>query len=155
MEVVRMDKDSLAHTKWNCKYHIVFAPKYRRKVFYKEKREAIGKILRQLCEWKGVKRIEAEACPDHIHIFVEIPPKYSISGFMGYLKGKSSTMLYGQFGELKYKYRNREFWCRGYYVDTVGKNESRIAEYVRNQLKVDKLGEQLRIPSDSPFTGRK
>ena len=124
--------------------HIVFAPKYRRKVFYKEKREAVEKILRQLCEWKGVKIIEAEACPDHIHIFVEIPPKYSISGFMGYL-----------IGELKYKYRNREFWCRGYYVDTVGKNESRIAEYVRNQLKEDELGEQLRIPSDSPFTGRK
>lgn len=138
------DINSLSHTKWNCKYHIVFAPKYRRKVFYKEKREAVGKILRQLCEWKGVKIIEAEACPDHIHIFVEIPPKYSISGFMGYL-----------IGELKYKYRNREFWCRGYYVDTVGKNESRIAEYVRNQLKEDELGEQLRIPSDSPFTGRK
>ena len=138
------DINSLSHTKWNCKYHIVFAPKYRRKVFYKEKREAVGKILRQLCEWKGVKIIEAEACPDHIHIFVEIPPKYSISGFMGYL-----------IGELKYKYRNREFWCRGYYVDTVGKNESRIAEYVKNQLKEDELGEQLRIPSDSPFTGRK
>ena len=89
------------------------------------------KILRQLCEWKSVKIIEAEACPDHIHLFVEIPPKLSISGFMGYLKGKSSTMLYEQFGELKYKYRNREFWCRGYYVDTVGKNETRIAEYIR------------------------
>ena len=149
------DINSLSHTKWNCKYHIVFAPKYRRKVFYKEKREAVGKILRQLCEWKGVKIIEAEACPDHIHLFVEIPPKYSVSSFMGYLKGKSSTMLYEQFGELKYKYRNREFWCRGYYVDTVGKNESRIAEYVRNQLKEDELGGQLRIPSDSPFTGRK
>ena len=149
------DINSLSHTKWNCKYHIVFAPKYRRKVFYKEKREAVGKILRQLWEWKGVKIIEAEACPDHIHIFVEIPPKYSISGFMGYLKGKSSTMLYEQFDELKYKYRNREFWCRGYYVDTVGKNENRIAEDVRNQLKEDELGEQLRIPSDSPFTGRK
>ena len=118
------DINSLSHTKWNCKYHIVFAPKYRRKVFYKEKRAAIGKIFRQLCEWKGVKIIEAEACPDHIHLFVEIPPKLSISGFMGYLKGKSSTMLYEQFGELKYKYRNREFWCRGYNVDTVGKNET-------------------------------
>ena len=102
----------------------MFAPKYRRKVFYKEKRAAIRQILRQLCEWKGVKIIEAEACPDHIHLFVEIPPKLSISGFMGYLKGKSSTMLYEQFGELKYKYRNREFWCRGYNVDTVGKNET-------------------------------
>ena len=120
------DINSLSHTRWNCKYHIVFAPKYRRRVFYGEKRAAIGKILRQLCEWKGVKIIEAEACPNHIHLFVEIPPKMSVSHFMGYLKGKSSTMLYEQFGELKYKYRNREFWCRGYYVDTVGKNESRI-----------------------------
>ena len=129
----------------------VFAPKYRRKVFYQEKKAAIGKILRQLCEWKGVKIIEAEAGPNHIHLLVEIPPKISVSHFMGYLKGKSSTMLYKQFGELKYKYRNREFWC----VDTVGKNESRIAEYVRNQLKEDEMGEQLRIPSNSPFTGGK
>lgn len=94
------DMNSLSHTRWNCKYHIVFAPKYRRKVFYKEKRTAIGKILRQLCEWKGVKIIEAEACPNHIHLYVEIPPKISVSHFMGYLKGKSSTMLYEQFGEL-------------------------------------------------------
>ena len=94
----------------------MFAPKYRRKVFYKNHRAAIGKILRQLCEWKGVNIIEAEVCPDHIHMLVEIPPKMAVSSFMGYLKGKSSTMLYEQFGELKYKYRNREFWCRGYYV---------------------------------------
>jgi putative transposase len=104
---------------------------------------------------EGVKIIEAEACPDHIHLFVEIPPKMAISTFMGYLKGKSSTMLYEQFGELKYKFRNREFWCRGYYVDTVGKNESRIAEYIKNQLHEDELGEQLRIPGTSPFTGSK
>ena len=149
------DINSLSHTKWKCKYHIVFAPKYRRKVFYREKRRAIGKILRQLCEWKGVKIIEAEACPDHIHLFVEIPPKMSVSSFMGYLKGKSSTMLYEQFGELKYKFRNREFWCRGYYVDTVGKNESRIAEYIQNQLREDELGDQMRIPGTSPFTGSK
>ena len=149
------DVNSLSHTKWNCKYHIVFAPKYRRKVFYQEKRAAIGKILRELCEWKGVKIIEAEACPDHIHLFVEILPKIAISKFMGYLKGKSSTMMYEQFGELKYKYRNREFWCRGYYVDTVGKNESRIAEYIKNQLKEDELGEQLRIRASSPFAGGK
>ena len=114
------DENSLSHTKWNCKYRIVFAPKYRRKVFYQEKRAAIGKILRELCEWKDVKIIKAEACPDHIHLFVEIPPKIAISKFMGYLKGKSSTMMYEQFGELKCKYRNREFWCRRYYVDTVG-----------------------------------
>lgn len=119
------------------------------------KRGAIGKILRQLCEWKGVTIIAAEACPDHIHLFVEIPPKISVSGFMGYLKGKSAAMMYEQFGDLKYKYRNKEFWCRGYYVDTVGKNESRIAEYIENQLKEDEMGEQLVIPSVSPFTGRK
>ena len=150
------DINSLSHTKWNCKYHIVFAAKYRRKVFYKEKREAIGKILRQLCEWKGVKIIEAEACLDHIYIFVEIPPKYSISGFMGYLKGKSSTMLYEQFGELKYKYRNREFWCRGYYVDTVGRNKKIIAEYIRNQLEEDYAADQISIKEYvDPFTGDK
>jgi len=137
------DVNSLAHSKWNCKYHIVFAPKYRRKVFYGEKRVAIGKILRQLCEWKGIKIVEAEMCADHVHMLLEIPPKYSVSTVMGYLKGKSSTMIYEQFGELKYKYKNREFWCKGYYVDTVGKNESRIAEYIKHQLDEDKLGEQL------------
>ena len=133
----------------------MFAPKYRRKVFYKNHRAAIGKILLQLCEWKGVNIIEAEVCPDHIHMLVEIPPKMAVSSFMGYLKGKSSTMLYEQFGELKYKYRNREFWCRGYYVDTVGKNTSRIAEYIQNQLKEDELGEQLTMSQVGPFTGSK
>ena len=140
------DVHSLSHSKWNCKYHIVFAPKYQRKVFYQGKKAAIGKILRQLCEWKGVKIIEAEACPEHIHLFVEIPPKISVSGFMGYLKGKSAAMMYEQFVELKYKYRSKEFWCKGYYVDTVGKNEGRIAEYIKNQLKEDQLGDQLSIP---------
>ena len=149
------DVNSLSHTKWNCKYHIVFAPKYRRKVFYYEKREAIGKIVRMLCERKQVKIIEAEVCPDHVHMLVEIPPKLSVSSFMGYLKGKSSTMLYEQFGELRYKYRNREFWCRGYYVDTVGKNTKRIAEYIKNQLKEDMLGEQLTIPEAGPFKKKK
>ena len=115
----------------------------------------MGKILRQLCEWKHVKIIEAEVCPDHVHMLVEIPPKYSVSSFMGYLKGKSSTMLYEQFGELKYKYRSREFWCRGYYVDTAGKNAARIKEYIKNQLKEDEMGEQLTIGGSSPFTGRK
>ena len=149
------DINSLAHSKWNCKYHIVFAPKYRRKVFYGQKAVAIGKILRQLCEWKGVKMIEGELCPDHVHMLVEIPPKIAVSSFMGYLKGKSTTMIYEQFPELKYKYKQREFWCKGYYVDTVGKNERRIAEYIENQLKEDELGEQLVIPGTSPFTGRK
>ena len=140
------DIHSLSHSKWNCKYHVVFAPKYRRKVFYNEKKRAIGKILRQLCEWKGVNVIEAEACPDHIHMLLEIPPKIAVSRFMGYLKGKSTTMIYEEFPELKYKYRNREFWCKGYYVDTVGKNTNRIVEYKKHQLDEDRLSEQLRIP---------
>ena len=139
------DINSLSHSKWNCKYHIVFAPKYRRKVFYGQKKVAIGKILRQLCEWKGINIIEAEVCPDHIHMLVEIPPKISVSSFVGYLKGKSSTLIYEQFGELKYKYKNRSFWCKLYYVDKVGKNTSRIAEYIRNQHEEDKLGDQLSI----------
>ena len=150
------DIHSLSHTKWNCKYHIVFAPKYRRKVFYQEKRAEVGKILRQLCEWKGVRLLEGEVCPDHVHILVEIPPKMSVSGFMGYLKGKSSTMLYEKFGELKYKYRSREFWCRGYYVDTVGKNAGRIAEYIKHQLEEDRLGEQMVMSAPgNPFAGRR
>ena len=106
------DTNSLAHTSWNCKYHIVFAPKYRRKVFYGEKRREVGEILRTLCNWKKIKIIEAEVCPDHVHMLVEIPPKVSVSSFMGYLKGKSSLMIYEKYPELKYKYRNREFWCR-------------------------------------------
>ena len=108
------DIHSLSHSKWNCKYHIVFAPKFRRKVFYGEKKREIGKILRTLCEWKGVKIVEAELCPDHIHMLVEIPPKIAVSSFVGYLKGKSTTMIFEPFPELKYKYRNREFWCKGY-----------------------------------------
>ena len=145
-EIKINDIKSLAHTTWNCKYHIVFAPKYRRKVFYTSKRLEIGQILRQLCEWKGVTIIEAEVCPDHIHMLVEIPPKYSVSSFMGFLKRKSSSMIYSKWASARYQYRNREFWCRGYYVDTVGKNEGRIAEYIRHQLDEDRLGEQLSIP---------
>ena len=108
-----------------------------------QKKREIGKILRQLCDWKQVKIVEAEVCPDHIHMLVEIPPKIAVSSFVGYLKGKSSLMIYEQFPELKYKYRNREFWCRGYYVDTAGKNANKIAEYIRNQLAEDQAGEQL------------
>ena len=148
------DKHSLAHTQWNCKYHLVFAPKYRRQVFYGEKKRAIGEILRKLCEWKGVNILEAECCPDHIHMLVEIPPKMSVASFVGYLKGKSSLMVYERFGEAKFRYRNRQFWCRGYYVDTVGKNAQKIKEYIQQQLEEDKLGEQLAIPfKEDPFTG--
>ena len=139
------DTESLAHTSWNCKYHIVFAPKYRRKAFYGEKRREIGAILRQLCEWKNVEIVEAEVCPDHEHMLVKIPPKMSVSGFMGYLKGKSSVLIYSKYANLKFKYRNREFWCRGYYVDTVGKNTKKIKEYIANQLTEDKRMEQMTI----------
>ncbi|WP_196611119.1 IS200/IS605 family transposase [Pectinatus brassicae] len=150
------DTHSLAHTKWNCKYHIVFAPKYRRKVFYKEKRQELRDIMRTLCEWKGVEIIEGEICPDHIHLLVCIPPKISVSGFMGYLKGKSSLIIFQKFGNMKFAYRNREFWCKGYYVDTVGKDTKAITEYIANQLKRDKEADQLSLfdPRD-PFTGSK
>ena len=149
------DTHSLSHTKWNCKYHVVFAPKYRRKIFYGEKRLAIGEILRELCKWKGVNILEAEVCPDHIHMLLEIPPKMSVSSFMGFLKGKSSLMIYERYGEMKFKYRNREFWCRGYYVDTVGKNTAKIKEYIAKQLKEDQLGDQLTLEEINPFTGSK
>ena len=148
------DRHSLAHTQWNCKYHLVFAPKYRRQVFYGEKKRAIGEILRKLCEWKGVNILEAECCPDHIHMLVEIPPKMSVASFVGYLKGKSSLMVYEKFGDIKFRYRNRQFWCRGYYVDTVGKNAQKIKEYIQNQLEEDKLGDKLSISfKEDPFTG--
>ena len=146
--------NSLAHTKWNCKYHIVFAPKYRRKEFYEEKRAEIREILRTLCEWKGVEIIEGEVCSDHIYMLVSIPPKMSVSGFMGYLKGKSSLMIFQKYGNMKFAYRNREFWCKGYHVDTVGKNMKAIKEYISNQLKQDREADQLSIYDlQDQFTG--
>ena len=147
------DIHSLSHSKWNCKYHIVFAPKYRRKMFYGTKRLEIGQILRQLCNWYGVNLLEAEACPDHIHMLVEIPPKHSVSSFMGYLKGKSSIMIYDKWGNMKYKYRNRSFWCSGYYVDTVGKNTKAITEYIQRQLEEDRMAGQLTLDDSNPFNG--
>lgn len=150
-----IDNLSLAHTSWNCKYHIVFAPKYRRKAFFGQKRLEIGAILRKLCEWKSIQIHEAEVCPDHVHMLISVPPKFSVSGVVGYLKGKSSLMIYQKWGNAKFKYRNREFWCRGYYVDTVGKNTAKIAEYIRNQLKEDSEAVQLSIEFDGdPFTGQ-
>ena len=142
---MNITNNSLAHTTWNCKYHIVFAPKYRRKVIYGQLRREIGAILRELCAWKGINIIEAATCPDHIHMLIEIPPKYSISGIMGFLKGRSSLLIYQKFANMKFKYRNREFWCRGYYVDTAGKNTAKIQEYIANQLKEDRLSEQISI----------
>ena len=151
---MKLDTDSLAHTKWNCKYHIVFAPKYRRQVIYGKIKADIGKMLRKLCEYKKIEILEAEACKDHIHMLISVPPKYSISQIMGYLKGKSSLMIFEKYANLKYKYGNRHFWCRGFYVDTVGRNKKAIAEYIKNQLHEDKEAEQLSIKEYiDPFTG--
>lgn len=151
-----MNNNTLAHTRWNCKYHIVFAPKYRRKEIYGELRAEIGKILRELCAWKDVEIIEANACPDHIHMLVSIPPKLSVSSFVGYLKGKSSLMLFDRHTNLKYKYGNRHFWCRGYYVDTVGRNKNAIQEYIKNQLKEDIMQDQISLKEyEDPFKGSK
>lgn len=148
-----MDNNSLSHTKWNCKYHIVFCPKYRRQVIYGKLRAEIGKILRQLCAYKGVEIIEAEACSDHIHMLVSIPPKISVSSFMGYLKGKSSLMIFDKFANLKYKYGNRRFWCEGYYVDTVGRNKKVIEQYIRHQLDDDIAQDKLSVKEyKDPFS---
>ena len=150
-----MDKNSLAHTSWNCKYHIVFAPKYRRQVIYGKLKQVIGKTLRDLCERKGINIIEAECCPDHIHMLLEIPPKYSVSQIMGYLKGKSSLIIFYRHANLKYKYGNRHFWCRGYYVDTAGKNAKKIQEYIKNQLEEDYMADQISMKEFiDPFTGQ-
>ena len=151
---MKLDTNSLAHTKWNCKYHIVFAPKYRRQVIYGKIKVDIGKMLRKLCEYKQIEILEAEACKDHIHMLISVPPKYSISQVMGYLKGKSSLMIFEKYANLKYKYGNRHFWCRGFYVDTVGRNKKAIAEYIRNQLHEDREAEQLSIKEYiDPLTG--
>ena len=148
------NSNSLSHTKWNCKYHIVFAPKYRRKVAYGKLKEDIRDIIKMLCQRKGVNIIEGEVCPDHIHLLVEIPPKMSVSYFVGYLKGKRTIMIFERHANLKYKYGNRHFWCRGYYVDTVGKNAKKIEEYIKNQLQVYLEYDQMTLKEYvDPFTG--
>ncbi|WP_099466475.1 IS200/IS605 family transposase [Konateibacter massiliensis] len=149
-----MDMNSLAHTKWECKYHLVFAPKYRRQIVYGKIKADIAQILSTLCKRKGIEIMEAECCVDHIHMLVRIPPKYSVSEIMGYLKGKSSLMIFERHANLKYKYGNRHFWCRGYYVDTVGKNTKKIQEYIANQLKEDHESDQMTLNEYiDPFTG--
>jgi len=149
-----MDTQSLAQSKWRCKYHIVFAPKYRRQVIYGKIKADIGVILRKLCEYKGVEIHEANACPDHIHMLVSIPPKISVANFVGYLKGKSSLMIFDRHANLKYKYGNRQFWCKGYFVDTVGRNKEAIAKYIREQLQDDIVADQLCLKElVDPFTG--
>ena len=145
-----------SHSTYRCQYHIVFAPKYRRKAIYGELKKEIGEILRKLCEQKKVELIEAEACPDHIHMLVSLPPYLSVAQFMGYLKGKSSLMIFDRHANMKYKYGRRNFWARGYYVDTVGKNERMIREYIRNQLEEDYMSDQVTMTEyTDPFTGEK
>ena len=148
------NKESLAHTSWNCKFHIVFAPKYRRREIYGALRRDIGRILRMLCERKEIEIIEAEYCMDHVHMLVKIPPKYSVSQIVGYLKGKSSLMIFDRHANLKYKYGNRHFWCRGYFVDTVGKNTKKIEEYIKNQITEDIMADKMNMKEYiDPFTG--
>ena len=150
------DIQSLSYSKWRCQYHIVFAPKYRRKEIFGKIKADIGQILRKLSEQRGVEIVEAEACPDHIHMPVCIPPNLSVSQYMGYLKGKSSLMIFDRHANLKYKYGNRHFWCRGYYVDTVGRNKKAIAEYIKNQLQEDIASDQISLKEYiDPFTGSK
>ena len=148
------DVQSLAHSKWRCKYHIVFAPKYRRQIIDVKIKVDVGKILRELSERKGVEILEAECCPNHIHMLVSIPPHLSVSEYMGYLKSKSSLKIFDRHANLKYKYGNRHFWCRGYYVDTVGKNETAIKTYIQNQLQDDIANDQISLKEFiDPFTG--
>ena len=151
---VRMDEQSLSHTKWKCQYHIVIVPKYRRKVIYKELRKDIGEILRKLCDYKHVEIIEAHAMPDHIHMLVSIPPKISVLSFMGYLKGKSALMIFDRHANLKYKFGNRHFWAEGYYVSTVGLNEATIKKYIQEQEKHDIAMDKLSVKEyEDPFKG--
>ncbi len=152
---MKLDVSSLAHTKWECKYHIVFAPQYRRQIIYGKIKQDIGQMLCKLCEYRGVEIIEAEASKDHIHMLVSIPPKYSVAQIMGYLKGKSSLMICEKYANLKYKYGNRHFWCRGYYVSTVGRNRRAIEQYIRKQLQEDISADQMSISEYiDPFTGK-
>ena len=154
--MTRDDISSLAHSKWNCKYHVVFAPTYRRMIIYNQIKTDIGKILRKLCEQKGVEIIEAEACPDHIHMLIAIPPKYSVAQIMGYLKGKSAMRIFERHANLTYKFGNRNFWATGYYVSTVGLNTATVQKYIREQEKQDQIEDSLsRKEYNDPFKGSK
>lgn len=145
---------SLAHTRWLCKYHIVFAPKYRRKIIFAQLRESIRDIFKNLCKCKGVEILERHLMPDHVHMLVSIPPKISVSSFMGYLKGKSSLMIFDKHANLKYKFGNRKFWAEGYYVSTVGLNEATIREYIQQQERHDIMQDKLTTREyQDPFKG--
>ena len=148
------DESQISHTKWNCQYHIVFIPKYRRKAIYGKLRRDVGRYLRRLCEYKGVEIVEANACADHVHMLLRIPPKLSVSQFMGYLKGKSSLMIFDEHANLKYKYGNKRFWARGYYASTVGLNKTTIKKYIREQDLEDKIADKRSIKEyQDPFRG--
>jgi putative transposase len=145
---------SLAHTRWMCKYHIVFTPKYRRLIIYKQIKKDIQAIIKDLCKWKGVEIIEGSMMPDHVHLLVSIPPKMSVSSFLGYLKGKSAMMIFDRHANLKYKFGNRHFWATGYFVSTVGLNEATIAKYVREQQTYDQMIDKVRVKEvEDPFRG--
>lgn len=147
--------ESLAHSKWVCKYHVVFTPKYRRKIIYNELREDIKEIIKDLCKWKGIKIIEGHMMSDHVHLLLSIPPKYSISSVMGYLKGKSAMMIFERHANLRYKYGRRNFWSTGYYVSTVGINESTVAKYIREQENQDQISDKISLKEyENPFKGR-
>ena len=147
--------ESLAHTKWLCKYHVVFCPKYRRKIIYNKLRKDIQQIIRDLCKWKGVEILEGHMMPDHVHLLLSIPPKTSVSAFMGYLKGKSAMMIFDRNANLKYKFGNRQFWATGYYVSTVGLNEATIKKYIRDQETADQVEDKvMRKEYYDPFEGR-
>ena len=148
--------ESLAHTKWMCKYHIVFTPKYHRKIIYNQLRLDIQQIIKDLCKWKGIEIIEGHMMPDHVHLLLSIPPKYSISAVMGYLKGKSAMMMFDKHANLKYKFGNRHFWSEGYYVSTVGLNEATVKKYIREQELHDQMKDKLSVKEyEDPFKGSK
>jgi len=143
---------SLAHTKWLCKYHVVFTPKYRRKIIYNQIKADIRDIIKDLCKWKGVEIIEGHMMADHVHLLLSIPPKYSVSQIMGYLKGKSAMMIFDRHSNLKYKFGNRHFWAEGYYVSTVGFNEATVAKYIREQDKHDQMVDKITTKElENPF----
>ena len=147
-------ENALAHTKWMCKYHIVFTPKYRRKMIYNQYREDVREIIKQLCSYKGVEILGGNVMSDHVHILVSIPPKISVSPFMGYLKGKSALMMFDRHANLKYKFGNRHFWSEGYYVSTVGLNEAVIKKYIQDQEKYDIAMDKLSVKEyEDPFKG--
>ena len=146
-------KNTLSHTVWECKYHVVWVPKKRRKVIYGKLRQEIVRIMKRLCEYKGIEIVEGKACLDHIHLCLSIPPKYSVAGMVGYLKGKSSMILFEQFSKLKKNFKGHHFWARGYYVSTVGLDEGKIKKYIRDQDENESIEDRWDTDLSNPFEG--